>query len=838
MIPSPPTSIHRLGNGLTILVREEKAHPVASFQFWVETGSIHEKEWLGAGLSHLLEHMVFKGTRSYSGQELAQKVQERGGLWNAYTSTTRTVYYIDGPSSSWSEFLNFLTELVFFPTFPENELDKEKEVIRREMAMYDDDPDSVGYNLLISTLYKRHPRRWPVLGELNRFNLLQRPDMLAYHQARYVPNNVFIVVTGDVNTAEIVERIRTLTQELSARPLTPSPCPREPHQWGLRTAREEFATPSSKLSLIWRMPERNHPDSPALTLLSRILGGGRSAWLYREFHDESGIAYDITSSITLSEAEEGIFIIAADVERTKRDQLKKLILERVKTLSTSDFSQDITRIIRQIKASRLRNMASASGLAEEIAGQWLATRNLGYSDEWMQAIQRVTPADLQRVADTWFPETTLTEVSLDPTGTNTVTDSKNAPLQSGLESIYTLKNGLNITLRPDRRLPMTYACIVFKAGPPTETKETAGITSLMAECLLKGTTTRTCTDIAHYLEDLGGSIHASSGNNSIVLGFQVLSEDIASGFNLLSDLILNPTFPEDAFEKEREAVISELEEDDEDPVSVTFKNLRSATYGDTSYGNPTSGTIESIQALTPQHLHDHKQRLFCGQNASLCITGDFDEQIVKNLIEDTLGQVPSGTTPPLLHSTPQAPGEIRDLLDKEQSVLAVALPGINVHSEQNAEAILFQTWCSDMAGPIFTRIREEAGLAYFASSTLFIGLDTGNIIFYLGTSAEQLNQARAKLEETLAEIYKNGISPEELERTRAGALSARMLARQSNGALAQILALDRLYGLPANNFEIQEKRIATMTTDAINAFIRDRLAPDQPRTWSIVTKEK
>ena len=159
----------RFGNGLTVLIKEDKSHPVVSLQYWVGTGSMNEGHWQGSGLSHLLEHLVFKGTAHFSGQELARKVQERGGHWNAYTSVNRTVYYIDGPAESWQIFLNLLTELVFFPTFPEDEMEREKEVVRREMAMYADDPDSVAYQLLMQTLYLKHPRRWPVLGERAAF---------------------------------------------------------------------------------------------------------------------------------------------------------------------------------------------------------------------------------------------------------------------------------------------------------------------------------------------------------------------------------------------------------------------------------------------------------------------------------------------------------------------------------------------------------------------------------------------------------------------------------------------------------------------------------------------
>ena len=184
--------MHRFGNGLTVLIKEDKSHPVVSLQYWVGTGSMNEGHLQGSGISHLLEHLVFKGTENYSGQDLARKVQERGGHWNAYTSVNRTVFYIDGPAESWQVFLNLLTELVFSPTFPEGELEREKEVVRREMAMYADEPDSVAYQLLMQTLYLKHPRRWPVQGQPAVLATQAREDLLEYNHNRDFTKN-FVV---------------------------------------------------------------------------------------------------------------------------------------------------------------------------------------------------------------------------------------------------------------------------------------------------------------------------------------------------------------------------------------------------------------------------------------------------------------------------------------------------------------------------------------------------------------------------------------------------------------------------------------------------------------------
>ena len=808
----------RFGNGLTVLIKEDKSHPVVSLQYWVGTGSMNEGHWQGSGLSHLLEHLVFKGTAHFSGQELARKVQERGGHWNAYTSVNRTVYYIDGPAESWQIFLNLLTELVFFPTFPEDEMEREKEVVRREMAMYADDPDSVAYQLLMQTLYLKHPCRWPVLGERAAFDCLTRQDVLDYHASRYVPNNVVLSIAGDVDAAEILSHLELLVEDLKSRPLNREPIPHEPHQFGSRRVRKEFAVPYSKLHLAWRLPCSAHPDTPALSALSSILGGGRSARFYEKFHDRLGLVYSIEVHSNQSETDEGAFTISMDVDRAQRDKVRDMVLQELRNLAEEDFTEDLKRVCKQTRVSRLRRRSSASGVASEMGADWFGSRNLNLSSEWQEAIERVTTEDLHRVCSTWLSSPNVTEVSLDPPGSN-AGDEERASASAGTAlSEHVLGNGMKVVIREDHRLPLAYACMAFKAGCRAENEHDAGVTDLMSECLLKGTSTRSAADIARFLEDIGGAINTSTGNNSLSVGCQVLAEDLDAGLELMADVVMNPSFPEDAFLREKESFVADAEEDMEDPLSVAFRQERKVAYGHVSYGNSPSGTPESLSSLTVQDIKKQYERIICASNAVICISGDVRKEEVLPLLEKHLGGMRAGTPPALTPTPALRAGREVAVLDKQQAVLVVGVPGVDVASPEMAQALLFQSWCSDMAGPVFTNIREEAG----------------GICFYLGTSPEQLEEAGRRLEKTLEMIDEQGMTEEELERTRAAALSSRLLAMQSNGTLCQMLALDILFGLPLEAFEQQTDAIRNMDLARMNAFIRKVLDPAQPRSWSIV----
>ncbi|MGH7938737.1 MAG: M16 family metallopeptidase, partial [Chthoniobacterales bacterium] len=179
-----------LPNGLTIIVQIDRSAPVASVQAWCATGSVHEAQHLGAGLSHILEHMLFKGTKTRSPNEIAQSVQDEGGYVNAYTSFDRTVYWIDVPKEGVASALEILSDAAMNSTLPPDEYVKEQEVIRREFAMSHDDPDRMAGQLLFKTAYQRHPYRLPVIGEIQIFDQLTQQDVQNYYRARYVPNNL------------------------------------------------------------------------------------------------------------------------------------------------------------------------------------------------------------------------------------------------------------------------------------------------------------------------------------------------------------------------------------------------------------------------------------------------------------------------------------------------------------------------------------------------------------------------------------------------------------------------------------------------------------------------
>jgi zinc protease len=327
-IPAVPPGVRMttLDNGLIIIVREDHSAPVVSAQAWCMAGSIHEGKWLGAGLSHVLEHMLFKGTTTRPGSRIDQEVQEAGGYMNAYTSFDRTVFHIDVPNTGAKVAVDVLCDIMQNATLPPDELAKEQQVILREMDMNTDDPARRAGRRLFETAYTRSPYRFTVIGYQDIFNELRPEDIRGYYQEKYAPNNIFYVVAGDVKPEEVVAQIGEAYAKSKARALPPSVLLEEPTQTAPRDIIEEAPIELGHFHIAWHIPELRHPDVPVLDVLAALLGHGRSSRLYQSVREEKGLVHSV-DAWTYSPGQPGLFGMSAMVDPDKFDAARDGMLE-------------------------------------------------------------------------------------------------------------------------------------------------------------------------------------------------------------------------------------------------------------------------------------------------------------------------------------------------------------------------------------------------------------------------------------------------------------------------------------------------------------------------------
>ena len=812
-----------LPNGFTILVEPDHSAPVASVQVWVQSGSIHESQWLGAGLSHLLEHMIFKGTEKRGPNEIARAVQEAGGYVNAYTSFDRTVYWIDVPADGACTAMELLADATLHSTLPAEEFAKEQEVIRREFAMGFDDPNRMSTELMLSTAFTASPYKHPIIGHLEVFNRLTRDDLVAYYRARYTPENMFLVVTGDVDPAKVFAEAEKWFAPVPRQAQPPLFIPHEPPQLGRREAHEEFETELTRCSLVWHIPPVTHPDTAPLDVLATVLGGGRSTPLHLELREKKNLVHHI-SSYSYMAGEMGLFGIDFLCDPEKRAEAEKAVREIVERYRTQAAGADeVTKARKSILADQLNNLSTARGRASDIGGSWLLARNPDLGSEYLEQIGHVEASDLQRVAQKYLGDSQSTVTSLNPKDSLSRA-AKSAPA-AGARKIekFTLSNGLRVLVCADHKLPLVNLVAVFRGGLLAETAATNGVTALAARTLIKGTKKRTAEQLNDEIEAVGGQIRADSGNNSFSVSVEVMKPDLRLGMDILSDVLAHAEFPEEEIAREKEDQIASIKAEDEQITTVARHAMRRAVFGDHPYGLRSNGTEESVEALTRQQLLAFRDTCVTAKNGVLAIFGDISVKEVRSMTAGLFSALPEGkllmTDPPVAPALASA-AEIVVKEPKQQAVLMAGFRGTDALSPDRTALELIDTASSDMASRFFHRIREELGLAYFVGASQMMGFAPGIFTFYLGTDPAKVDHVRKNFDEEIASLAADGLTEAELARAKKKLIGSEAIRNQSLEAFAHIVAVDELYGLGADHYAQRAAEINAVTLDEIRHVAR------------------
>ena len=821
-ITFPPVTAQKwtLLNGLTIIVQIDRSAPVSSIQAWCGTGSIDESRHLGAGLSHILEHMLFKGTQTRTSNAIAQAIQDEGGYINAYTSFDRTVYWVDVPKEGVATALDVLSDAMMNSTLPPEEYVKEQEVIRRELAMTYDDPDRMVGQLMFKTAYQRHPYRLPVIGELQIFNQLTHEDVLEYYRSRYAPNNLTFVVVGDVDAAKVYTQLARYFEPYPARALEPRYVPQEPAQQGRREVNEEFATELTRLALAWHVPEIAHPDVPAIDLLSTILGDGRSSRLYQRVREEAGLVFGI-SAFSYTPGDPGVLGIDATLEPQNRVEAERLILQIVAELRENGATVEELAKAKKISLGHsLGALTTMRGQASDLGSNWFVTRNLNFTRDYLEAMQKVSPPDLQRVAAKYLVEDNLTVVSLNPRGTLAAKTTAAVAVSAAEIQKFILSNGLRLLVREDPRLPLVSMGAVFRGGLLAETAKTNGLTRLMAKVLVKGTKSRTAEEIADTIEAVGGHLGSDAGNNSFSVSLEVTRPDFHLGADLLCDVLRNATMPEKAVAREREVQLAGIREEEEHLTMVARNLLRRALFGRHPYALRTRGSPEALGRLTQKELLAFRKRYLVAKNGVVSVFGNVNALEAQKLFERLLGDLPSGELA-LTAAQPPPPLEqtiaVEEKKEKAQAVLMVGYRGADMFSPDRYALELIDEASSDLGSRFFVRIREQMGLAYFVGSSQMQGLVPGLFAFYLGTDPAKLDPVKAALLDEIACLASAGLTSEELARAKKKLIGQQRIANQSNDSFGYMAALDELYGLGFDHYKKLERAIESITVDDIRA---------------------
>jgi zinc protease len=814
---APPVHKVILDNGLTLLIREDHSAPVVSAQTWVRAGSVTEGKWMGAGLSHVLEHMLFKGTTTRGVAEIAQEIEDKGGYINAFTSFEQTVFYINIPSENWQTAVDILADCMQHATIPEAELLKEKQVILREMAMNNDNPDRRADRTLWATAYTTHPYRFPVIGYPDIYNRVTREDVVAYYKEHYVPNNIVFVVVGDVNAAAVEQKLRELTKDFKQGAIEPAFVPPEPPQLALRERDEEMPMQLSQIDLAWHIPSITSPDVYPLDVLGIVLGQGKSSRLYRELRQKRGLVHSIEAS-SYTPGYPGIFVIEAKSDADKREAATSAIREQVKALADNPVTDaELQKAIKLSISNYLDRLKTMQGQANDIAQNEFLVHDPDFSQTYLQNLQKVTRADLQRVVQKYFTDNNLTITSLNPTGT-LVKQKEAAAVQTkiGIQK-FEFPNGLRLLVREDPKLPLVDFRAIIKGGVIAETAADNGITKLTARMLLKGTKSRTAEQIAETMEAAGGDISYFAGNNSFGVSAQSLSEDFDRTLDLLADVLQNPTLPDDMLTRERAVQISEFKAEQDEIVRLGQQFLREALYHQHPYRLNILGTPDTLAKITRNDLANFQHRFIVPNNIVLTVFGNVKAADVRQKLEAKFGGMKSVKLE-FPHAGPEklkADVNKVESAPKEQAVLLIGYSGTDMFNKDRYPLELLDEAYSGQGSRLFLRVRDELGLCYYIGAYELVGLDPGYFVFYVGTTPQNVGTCEKEIFAELTKLQTNGLSAEELTRAKNSLIGQRRVQMQDNAQLSMMVGLDELYGLGYDFFKTMEDKYRAVTADDI-----------------------
>jgi zinc protease len=824
--------VHRteLPNGLVCLVQPDDAAPVVSVQVWVKTGSQHEGALLGAGLSHYLEHLLFKGTENRAGREISATVQAHGGQINAYTTYDRTVYYIDLPAPHLEVAVDLLADMVLRSTLPADEVARERDVILREIAMGDDDHDRRHWDALARTVFKAHPLREPVIGHRDVFSAVSRDELLAYYRERYAPNNLVVVIAGDITAEAARAAVEKHFGAAPRRRLAPVYQPAEAPQLAPRVFRETAEVELSRGAVAWPSVPLTHPDAPLLDLLAVVIGYGDSSPLWQSIREKQRLVHSIDAH-HWSPGEAGLFAIFFTADPDKRDAAEEAIRRELRRLAERGFSPAaLKRAVRQLVVGEVGGRKTVSRRASRLGSAEVVAGDLDFSRTWFARVAAATPASLRRVLETHLSPTRINLVSLDP-APKPAASSASAPKSPAAGTrapdwqLRTLPNGVRLLLRRDERQPNLHLHLVCEGGPLHEAPGKRGSTALLATMLTKDAGKRDAAEVAAAIEGVGGSFSPLSGNNSVGLALEVLSGDAALATTLLRDAVLSPAFAARTFEVERDAELAHLQQDEDDVVSAGHRLARKKFFGEHPFALDAHGEQESVRALKPADLRALWKRLAVGGNTVVAVAGDFDEKTLVPALSRWLAKLPRGAAParPARH-VPRPAAEHAERRECSQALVFDAFPGPGaLHADDTLSTVLHEI-LSGMAARLFERVREEKGLAYFVSAARVVGVEDGLFYLYAGTQPGKEREVLAEFEAEVARLGAGEIEPAELARAITRLQASRRMRLQTNAARAGEAAVRTLLGLPLETLEETDARLAAVTAPELARHAREWLA--------------
>ncbi len=835
-----------LSNGLRVLVIEEHERKVAAIQIWVTVGSADEEEH-ERGISHLIEHMAFKGTNTRGVGRIASEVEALGGDVNAYTSWDETVFHITIPSQAVDKGLDILVDAVFNPVIDPEELAREKQVVLEEILERDERPDRKSSELLFRTAYIMSPYGFPVIGNKECVSKITREDILAFRMKWYVPDNMFLLIVGDVDAAKIRDEIERLTAGIERVAFFRPPRPVEPYQREIRSAlvRDENAR-EARLHIAFHIPAIRDADVNALDLAGDILGARDTSRLVRVLKKEKRLVNEI-SAVSLTPKHSGLFVVSATLVSANLEAATRAIMEELEALGrTPPSNGELSRAKTAIESEHLYARETVDGIARSMGSFEADLGDALYEMKYLKLNSAVTPDEISHVVRRYLapPHVTITALipktdapELGIESLREIVRSFDAAKEEGAaveaaEGVFvrTLANGIRVVLAPDDANPLVSFRLACLGGKRFETRETQGIMNFVAEMLTKGAGRMDEVEIGRKIEDMGGRLHGFSGYDSFGLAISFFSRHISDGLRLLFEVYSSPTFPEDKMDRERNLIINRIRTEPDRPASFAVTKLHEVLFTQHPYGFDTLGTVETVSGLTAGDLRETYAAFAVPSNTVICGVGEMDPRRTMAIIAELFGK----QEPRRMESVVVPPAEplegIREKtirIPRAKCHLLVGFRGTTLTDEHRYALAVLKNVLAGQGGRLFLQLRDRESLAYIVTPFSRTGLDPGTLAFYIACDTPKVDQAVESLFREITRIRETPVSDEELRRSINNLIGNHRISLQSSWSRAENTALNTLYDLGYDYDSVYLKKISEVTADQVLQAAARFLDPDR-----------
>ncbi|MEE3719211.1 pitrilysin family protein [Tumidithrix elongata RA019] len=856
-----------LSNGLTVLTKEIHTAPVVSVQVWYRVGSRNERPGI-TGISHQLEHLMFKGTKDRPLQ-FGRLFSALGSSSNAFTSYDMTAYFGTVGSEKLDALLELEADRMVNSLAGAEELKTERTVVLSELDGGNNNPGSRLNKSVMAAAFPNSSYGWPVIGYRPDVEKFTVEDVQTYYRTHYRPDNATLVVVGNFDTKATLAKIEKIFGKISAppKPVAKAAPPiqniKSPQQNPI--VLREPGSVAFLQSVYPTLPPITHPDVPAIDVMDSVLTSGRGSRLYQALV-QTGLASGVSGNASTM-IDPGWYMFGATPAQGKTlPEIDQLLLAEVAKLQSEGITEaELDRAKTQIRANYILGNRDISSQATQLGYNQIVAGDYRFSDRYLTNIDKVTTADVQRVTKQYLNPDKRVLGFFEPTvitgqgGSTTVNPTHSEAFSPGKpvdpaevkrflpESALTTKidvpnpvkpikfvlpNGLNFLLIQDKSSPSITIEGRVEAGSGFDTEAKAGLASLTAQNLMNGTKTQDADAIAAVLEDRGAKLGFSAGREGVNIGASALSSDLPVVVKQLADVLQNPVFPAKEFDLNLQRNLVALKSELDTPGSLVRREFQQKLY---PKGHPFHNmrTEATLKAIKREDLVKFHQTYFRPDSTTLVLMGNFDPIQLKQLLVAELGAWKATGTAPVLQYPPVAnPTELTEkeltLSGKTQAVTLMGHPSISRFDRRYYEAIVLnQVLGGDtLSSRLGTEIRDRAGLTYGIYSYFQVGKAPGAFIIQLQTNGKDTQKAIEKTLAVFREVRDRGITQAELDAAKNSLINSFPVNLAEPDNIAEAVLSDETYGFPIGSFYEFPSKVRAVSLDAVNQSAKELLLPD------------